>query len=311
MVDLKELKALMFVLTAGILWGSVFPLTKISLRDFAAFDIAFYRVIFASFAMLILSFRKLGEVKLRKEDVRRLIPLSLCGVIAFYTFLNFGMSYSTPIKASFLVCTYPLFVVLMAPMVVHEKLNLDKVIGVCLGLVGAYLIIGGGQLIDIFDPHTIRGDLILLLASISYAFYPLLTKRLFLTVSLTAEYVTTNIFAFAVPPFLILSAISSSPLTIVQASSISVVSVVWLGVMGSAVAFLAFNKGLKVLKASTSVIGLLIIPVVSTILSYIIVGEEITTYKMLGGILVIVGILVMQLSPRKILGRLNWFQERR
>lgn len=301
MVDLKELKALMLVLTAGILWGSVFPLTKIALRDFAAFDVAFYRVIVASFAMLILSFRKLSEVKLRKEDVKRIVPLSFCGVIAFYAFLNVGISYSTPIKASFLVCTYPLFVVLMAPMVVHEKLNLDKVIGVCLGLIGAYLIIGGGQMIDIFDPQTIRGDLILLLASISYAFYPLLTKRLFLNASLTAEYVTTNIFTFAVAPFLILSVISSSPLKIVQASPISILSVAWLGVMGSAVAFLSFNKGLKVLKASTSAIGLLIIPVVSTILSYIIVGEEITTYKMLGGFLVLVGILMMQLSPRKVL----------
>jgi drug/metabolite transporter (DMT)-like permease len=305
MVELKELKALMFVLTAGILWGSVFPLTKISLRDFAAFDVAFYRAIVASFAMLSLSFRKLSDVKLRKEDVKRIVPLSFVGVIAFYTFLNFGMSYSTPIKASFLVCTYPLFVVLLAPMIVHEKLSLDKVAGVCLGLVGAYLIIGGGQLIAVFDPQTIRGDLILMLASICYAFYPLLTKRLFSNVSLTAEYVTTNIFAFAVAPFLILSVISSNPLKIVQASPFSIIAIVWLGVMGSAVAFLAFNKGLKVLKASTSVIGLLIIPVVSTILSYIIVGEEITTYKILGGILVLMAILMMQLSPRKLLGKLK------
>jgi drug/metabolite transporter (DMT)-like permease len=302
-VDLKELRALMLVLTAGVLWGSVFPLTKISLRDFAAFDVAFYRAIVASLAMLILSFRKLSELKLKKEDVKRIFPLSLCGVIAFYTFLNFGMSYSTPIKASFLVCTYPLFVVLLAPIIVHEKLNLDKVIAVFLGLIGAYLIIGGGQLIDVFDPQTIRGDLILLLASISYAFYPLLTKRLFSNASLTAEYVTTNIFTFAVGPFLLMSIISSNPLKIAQASSISIISIVWLGVMGSAVAFLAFNKGLKVLKASTSVVGLLIIPVVSTILSYIIVGEELTTYKLLGGFLVLFAVLMMQLSPAKALAR--------
>lgn len=303
MVDLKELKALILVLTAGILWGSVFPLTKISLRDLAAFDVAFYRAIVASFAMLILSFRKLSEIRLRKADVKRILPLSVCGVIAFYTFLNFGMSYSTPIKASFLVVTYPLFVVLLAPIVLHEKFNLEKLVGVCLGLIGAYLIIGGGQLIDIFDPQTIRGDLILLLASITYAFYPLLTKRLFSNVSLTAEYVTTNIFAFAVAPFLFLSIISSSPLKIIQASLISILSVVWLGVMGSAVAFLAFNKGLKVLRASTSVIGLLIIPVVSTILSYILVGEEITMYKILGGFLVLLAVLMMQLSPKKVLAR--------
>jgi len=299
MVNLKELKAITLVLTAGTLWGSVFPLTKIALHELAALDVAFYRAILASLTLISLSSRKLNEVKLKKTDIKRIVPLSLCGVVVFWTLLNFGITYSTPIKASFLVCTYPLFVVLMAPMVVHEKLNLRQALGVCLGLIGAYLIIGGGQLIAVFDPQTILGDFILLLASISWAFYTLLTKRLFLNANLTTEYVTTNIFTFAVAPLLVLSIIFSGPLKIVQASLTSIVCVVWIGIMGSAIAFLSFNKGLNVLKASTSVTGLLIVPVVSTILSYILLREEITTYTTLGGFLVLLGILIAQLPARK------------
>ncbi len=299
MVNLNELKAITLVLTAGTLWGSVFPLTKIALYEFAALDVAFYRAVLASLALISLSSGKLSEVKLRKTDIKRIFPLSLCGVVVFWTLLNLGITYSTPIKASFLVCTYPLFVVLMAPMVVHEKFNLRQALGVCLGLIGAYLIIGGGQLIVVFDPQTIRGDFISLLASISWAFYTLLTKRLFLSANLTTEYVTTNIFTFAVVPLLVLSIIFSGPQKIVQASLTSIVCVVWIGIMGSAVAFLSFNKGLNVLKASTSVTGLLIVPVVSTILSYIFLREEITTYTTLGGFLVLLGILIAQLPTKK------------
>jgi len=299
MVNLKEFKAITLVLTAGTLWGSVFPLTKIALHELAALDVAFYRAILASLALISLSSSKLSEVKLRKTDIKRIFPLSLCGVVVFWTLLNLGLTYSTPIKASFLVCTYPLFVVLIAPMVVHEKLNLRQALGVCLGLIGAYLIIGGGQLIAVFDPQTILGDFISLLASISWAFYTLLTKRLFLNANLTIEYVTTNIFTFAVLPLLVLSIIFSGPLKIVQASLTSIVCVVWIGILGSAIAFLSFNKGLNVLKASTSVTGLLIVPVVSTILSYILLREEITTYTTLGGFLVLLGILIAQLPARK------------
>ncbi|MDE5832388.1 MAG: DMT family transporter [Desulfovibrio sp.] len=73
----------------------------------------------------------------------RLILLGM-GIILVYGYmlgLLLALTYSTPVSSSLIICTEPVWVLLMAALFFHRRITLKKVIGIALGLAGCLVCI--------------------------------------------------------------------------------------------------------------------------------------------------------------------------
>lgn len=115
--------------------------------------------------------------KTDKKDLPRLAILGVCGVaVNQLLFLN-GLSITTPINASIIMVSNPVFVLLTAAILLKEKISFNKITGIIFGIAGALLLLLFNKNFS-FGSETIKGDTMVLINSMSWAAYVVLVKPL-------------------------------------------------------------------------------------------------------------------------------------
>lgn len=286
------------ILLVGVLWGSATTGTAIALQSLNAWDISLLRAVLAS-AVLLLFIRDFSFLKMSRTEFLKIFTLSLSGVSLFWIFMTVSLLYSTPITVSLLVNTSPLLIVILAHRFLSEPLTGPKTIGVLLGVAGAYVVVSGGQVFTVFSSQTLVGDILALATAGCWTVYMLLYRKYGSRISLTPSQVTANIFIISVLTLLPVDLAVSKPLpNLFNASLESLLATLWLGAVSSGLGFIVLNRCLVFLDASTAAVNLMVIPVSAIIIANVVLGEEITFYKAVGGLLIILGIAVVVLFRR-------------
>lgn len=115
--------------------------------------------------------------KIAKEDFPRIIAAALFGVaLNMLTFFK-GLSYTSPIMGAVLMVTTPMIVLILSAIIMKERMQKRKIIGIILGLAGTItLILYGKSMIN--APNATLGNLLVFINAISYGFYLILVKKL-------------------------------------------------------------------------------------------------------------------------------------
>jgi drug/metabolite transporter (DMT)-like permease len=200
--------------------------------------------------------------------------------------------------AAVLTAPTPLFVVPFAAfMLTDERISINKIIGVLIGLVGVVILVG-------FDPSQIgRGELVgelaLIAACVSYAFAGVFARK-YLTgyrpmipalFEVGIALVMISVLAFVV----------ENP--VAQITSITLpalFSVVWLGLIGSGLAFLVFFRLINHWGATRTSLVAYVMPIWGIVLGAVVLGEVISAGRLSGTALVIVGIALVNLRREQI-----------
>ncbi|MFL5764459.1 MAG: DMT family transporter [Bacteroidia bacterium] len=115
--------------------------------------------------------------KIDKKDLPRLALLAVFGVACNQLLFLKGLSITTPINASIIMISNPIVVLLIAAAVLRERISVNKLIGIGLGISGALLLLLFNKSFS-FGSKTITGDGMILVNSISWALYLVLVKPL-------------------------------------------------------------------------------------------------------------------------------------
>ena len=115
--------------------------------------------------------------KIQKKDIVRLIICGFLGAALNQLLFFKGLTLTTPINASVIMTTNPILVLIAASIILKEKITINKIVGITLGAVGAILLIGLSNDLNI-GINTSMGDLLIFLNSMSYGFYLVLIKPL-------------------------------------------------------------------------------------------------------------------------------------
>lgn len=149
---------MIFTLSAAVLWGSAYPIIKLSLGYYDAYNISMYRAPYASLALGIYLLTRRNKILPRRQDIPLLFLGSILGVAGFWIPLNFSVQLLDPDTSSFLVALYPLFAVVLATMALHEKMTLFAGVGVVVGIFGAYLLLGARQNVGFVGSDPLLGE---------------------------------------------------------------------------------------------------------------------------------------------------------
>ena len=280
-----------------VFWALVFPFIKIALEELSPVNLTIMRLLVVCIVFLILLIVKPNKFsKIQKKDIIPIFLVGFLGIILYHFGLNYGEQYISASAASVIIATIPIFVVILAAIFLKEKITLKIVLGVLLSLVGVVVISTVGKSDDLFEIRYVSGALAVILAAVLGAGYTVAGKKMLQRYSaLSLTVYVCLLGSLGLIPF-----ISNSLFEEVAAMSLTGWSVViFLGVFPTVIGYVLWYVALEIKSASEISVYLYFVPVLSTIISYILFRDEITWLFVFGGALVILGLHVVNKQSSK------------
>lgn len=169
--------ALFAATLVSIIYGVTFTIAKdVMPKHIDAFGFIFLRV-GGSMLLFWLSTLFIKTEKIDKTDFPRIIAASFFG-IAFNMLTFFkGLSYTSPIMGAVLMVTTPMIVLVLSAILIKERMENKKIIGILLGLVGTIALILYGKA-KVNAPNATLGNFLVFVNAVSYGFYLIIVKKL-------------------------------------------------------------------------------------------------------------------------------------
>ena len=280
-----------------VLWALAFPFIKIGLEELSPVNLTIMRLLVVCIVFVSLLLVKPKKFsKLQKRDIIPIFLVGFLGIVMYHLGLNYGEQYISASAASVIIATIPIFVVILAAIFLKEKITLKIVLGVLLSLVGVVVISTVGRSDSLLEVKYISGALAVILAAALGAGYTVAGKKMLQRYSaLSLTVYVCLLGSLGLIPF-----ISSSLFEEVAAMSLTGWSVViFLGVFPTVIGYVLWYVALEIKSASETSVYLYFVPVLSTIISYILFRDEITWLFIFGGALVILGLHVVNKQSSK------------
>jgi drug/metabolite transporter (DMT)-like permease len=169
--------ALVCAWIVAIIYGVTFTVAKDVMPKYVdAYGFIVLRVAGATVLFWLVSFLGPKE-KIAKNDFLRIAACAFFGVA--FNMLTFfkGLSYTSPIMGAVLMVTTPMIVLILSSILIKEKMQSKKIIGILLGLAGTITLILYGKALN-NAPNAALGNLLVFVNAVSYAFYLIFVKKL-------------------------------------------------------------------------------------------------------------------------------------
>jgi drug/metabolite transporter (DMT)-like permease len=275
---------------------------RLAQKEVNSFVIAAARMIFSTIPLIpIVMYRHLPEIrKISKKDLFLSLLAGLFLAIHFASWIT-SLEYTTIASSVVIVCTTPIWVTLFGVIFYHEKVERVILIGVFLTLLGGIIIALSESCTNSFlrpvcnfemtqiAGNRILGNILALLGALTAAGYFMIGKTVRKQVSLI-PYVFIVYATSAV--FLCLLIIFTRS-EIHQYQSITYLWLILLAIFPQLIGHSLFNWSLKYISATYVAIATMGEPVGSTILAIIIFREIPTPLKVVGALIILVGIYIV------------------
>jgi drug/metabolite transporter (DMT)-like permease len=284
-----------YLMAAGtvLFWGASFPLTKFALGWTGPTTIAFLRWAISSAVLVGWSLAR-GRLPVAVHLLRKrgttTFWVALTGITLFYFLENLAIRYTTVINAGVLANLTAVFLALLGALWLKERLTRMEAAAMVAAFAGAALVSqGAGHLI--LTETGLRGDLLMIVATLFAALYSIGGKRL------VTEYPADTVIAVVA----VMGTLMLLPLALWEGMALGLPMAAWgallvLGVGSGALANLWWMEILGYTSAARAGMILLLIPVVSTVIAVAFLGEALATTVLLGGVLVLAGVVVVERS---------------
>jgi drug/metabolite transporter (DMT)-like permease len=265
----------------GVIWGVPYLFIKIAVDELSPSVVAWSRLALASAILLPLAWR-LGALRGLGQRWKVLAAFAAVEMAVPWQLLGFGEVHVSSSLAAILIAATPLFVALLALRFDHsERPTATRLAGMLIGLAGVVALVG----IDVGgDGKELLGAAAILVVAFLYAIGPMIVKtRLSDVDPLGPVAASLGIATLIVTPFALADLPSSAP------SADTIASVLVLGLLCSAFAFLLFFRLIAEVGPGRATVITYINPVVALGLGVAVLDESIPTGVVVGLLLILAG----------------------
>lgn len=277
-----------------IVWGSTFAATKVLLRQFDPVEIIFLRFLLGWFFILLIRPKRLSAGHWKTEVLFALAGLT--GVTLNYLLETFALMYTQASNLAVIVSIAPLFVGIIAILVLKERLRWDFLLGFIVSITGIYLIsFSDGSDIKL---HLI-GDLLGIAVAFVWAVYSLLTEKIS-TYGFDVILTTRRVFFYGIIfmlPFIWSEGTFQNMALWLHPKNL--VLLLWLGIVACAVSYITWNYAVAKIGPVKSNLYFYGSPVVTILFSVCFLDERVTMKAVFGMILTIMGVVISEGVLRK------------
>jgi drug/metabolite transporter (DMT)-like permease len=271
---------------------------------------------------LIVIFFLIGPERARSAFAKdRLLSVAVLGFfgIALHQWLQAnGLKTAQATVGSWIVATIPVFVAILGRVILGEILGLVRSLGIGVAGIGVLIVIGQGNPLSIIEGHIGSiGDLLFVLSALNWAVFTVISRGRIIRQKIQAA---ENINAykndvsgsvedplglmFVVMFFgwlfsLLWLVADGGWRGLLALQTESVLSLLFLGIASSGLAYAFWYGGLQKIQASRAGVFLYIEPFVTAILAWPILGEKMTTATILGGATILIGVWLVNREEKK------------
>ena len=280
-------KAVLLTVLAGFLWGTSFPSIKIGLQYMTPFSFVFLRFLVASLSMLaVMVVTKNLSFSFNKKRL-----ILLLGIIngTAYLLQYIGMVHALAFASSLFVNLSVVWVALLSPLALKERLSGKKMAGVLVSLVGVVLMTTN---LDFASLGTVDivGNLLVISAGILWAIFIIYNKPLVEETNNLIQSMTW-ILLFTMIPLLPIATFSFE--NVFTLSWNAWLAIIYTAILCWVIPYYFWLKGLKNISAVTSAVVLLTEIIVAVAVSVVLLGESLTVISGIGAVLIIIAILLV------------------
>jgi len=275
-----------YLLTVVLAWGLVWPVNKVLLESVSPLWLMAIRSAIATLALFAIAALRGRLAPPPRADLPVVLSITLLHMIGFGVFAAWGLQTVPTGRSVVLAYTTPLWVVPGAALFLGERLTTRRVVGVIAGLVGL-LVLFNPLAFDWTSREALLGNGAILIAALLWA-TSILHIRAHRWVSTPFD---------LVPWEMLLATVLLIPLAWTAAGAPSAswdarftVLMLYAGIPGTAVAYWATAAASQSLPAVTTALGLLVTPVVSTVIATYWLGEPVTLSLTLAIVLILGGV---------------------
>jgi len=215
--------------------------------------------------------------------------LSLFGISCFNTLLYQAVHTITAISGALIQTTMPAFIILIMLFFFRERVSGIQILGVVLCMLGAALVVLRGDMNALLNLSFVQGDLLMIIAVVLYAFYTALLRKRPDIHPLSFVTYTFGIGLLGLLPVYIWERTQCDPVIITQQV---VLSVLYVAIFPSIVAYLCWNKGAQTIGPNRTGLFINLLPVFASVLAIVFLGESLEAYHLLGMLLIFGGMIL-------------------
>ncbi|MDX1542361.1 MAG: DMT family transporter [Christiangramia sp.] len=280
-----------FLIILSLVWGSSFILIKKALIGLTAYQVGSFRIIFAAVFLILVGFKSIS--RLTKRQWKWIVISGFLGSFFPVYLFSFAETEIDSAVASILNATTPLLTLIFGAIFFNSVFNQNKILGVVIGLLGTAGLILSGATIN--PDQNYLYSLLVVIAAGCYAMNVNILKTRMSDIS-PLGIAAGNFSALLIPAVLILYFTGFFELS-EYSSEIewSVIFVAILGIIGTGVAMIIFNKLVQISDPVFTASVTYTIPVVA--LGWgILDGEVFSFWQFISALVILIGVFIVNRS---------------
>ena len=272
----------------SLIWGLAFVAIRRADFELSPINLALLRWLLASAGFLAVSpFLLKPKVKFERRDLLRLLVISLLNVPAYHLALNFGETTVSSGLAGFLVAMGPVLIAVFSAVLLKEKLGRKLALALAIGVAGTIIMFVPD--LSLISAGSILGPMEVLVAAFSFALFSVLSKPL------VTKYGSASVTIWAALAGTLMLLPLLSPNFGAETISLSLegwISVLFLSLLSTVAGYLMFYALVSRSALSKVGIQMYLIPVVSVIGGILLLQEELNTYTIAGGAVLLLSVAI-------------------
>jgi len=283
------------IILAHVFWGFSFVWTDIALKaHIAPITLVTSRMIIAT--VLLGAWAKYtGSLqKIQFKHLKYFLGLALCEPFLYFLCETYGQTMVSPTVTSVIVATIPLFTPIVGFLILKEQINSSTIIGIAVSMIGVLAVVFSGNN-DISGQLT--GAVLVFGAVITAIGYAVFVKYIIHRYNAITLVFYQNFIGliYFIPCFFV---VDFSHLGNMQFTFNAVSSIILLSVFASVIAFIFYSNSVRFLGVTKAGVFAYIIPLLTALFAFFMVGERLSIIQWFGMGIVIFGLFISQMVKK-------------
>ena len=284
------------IILANLFWGFSFVWTDIALKaNIRPITLVSSRMVIATVLLGVWAKSTGNLQKLQFRHLKYFLGLALCEPFLYFLCETYGQTMVSPTVTSVIVATIPLFTPIVGFFILKEQVNSFMLTGIAISMIGVLAVVFSGN-------NEISGQLtgaVLVFGAVITALgYAVFVKYLINRYNATTLVFYQNFIGllYFIPCFFL---VDFSHLGDMRFTFNAIASIIQLSVFASVIAFIFYSRSVKALGVTKAGIFCYMIPVLTALFAFFMVGERLSIVQWFGMAIVIVGLFVSQVVVKK------------
>ena len=291
---MTDRRAYLLLLLVIVFWAGNFPLGKLALDELGPVALTAGRALVAAPLLLLVAwFRTPLGHRLTRRDYLAFVVLGFTGLVGNTTLWYWGLKYTTALNAGILGAASPIFVALTAALLLGDRLGPPNWLGIALTVAAVLITVARGSLETLRTLAFNSGDLVLLLSQTLWVTYSLFSRASASPLPPVWVMAGANVVSALV---LLPLAAAVEPWRSPRAAPLGWAVILYGAVLGT-LAHVWYYAVVRVIGPGRAAGFLNLMPFAVLGLTWLLVGEPVRAYHLVGAVLVIAGVFLTLRRP--------------